>query len=66
MAVRFTLTMNTSITDGATMRAECTQIAEMLERVAQKVQSTHQATGTMNDRNGLGTVTWTYTPTAAA
>jgi hypothetical protein len=64
MAVRFTLTMNTSITDGETMRAECTQIAEMLERVAQKVQSAHLASGTMADRNGLGTVTWTYTPTA--
>jgi hypothetical protein len=66
MAVRFTLTMNTSITDGATMRAECTQIAEMLERVAQKVQSAHLVSGTMNDRNGLPTTTWTYTPTAAA
>jgi hypothetical protein len=64
MAVRFTLTMNTSITDGESMRAECTQIAEMLERVAQKIQSTHQATGTINDRNGLGTTTFVYTPSA--
>jgi hypothetical protein len=64
MAVRFVLSMNTSITDGETMRAECTQIAEMLERAAQKIQSTHQLTGTINDRNGLGTLTYTYTPTA--
>jgi hypothetical protein len=64
MAVRFVLTMNTSITDGETMRAECTQIAEMLERAAQKIQSTHQASGTINDRNGNPTLTYTYTPTA--
>jgi hypothetical protein len=64
MATRFVLTMTTSITDGETMRSECTQIAEMLERVAQKIQSTHLATGTMNDRNGIGSVVWTYTPTA--
>jgi hypothetical protein len=66
MATRFTLTMTTSITDGASMRAECTQIAEMLERTAQKIQSTHTPSGTINDRNGFGTVTFTYTPTASA
>jgi len=64
MATRFVLTMTTSITDGETMRAECTQIAEMLERAAQKIQSTHQLTGTINDRNGIGSVVYTYTPTA--
>jgi hypothetical protein len=64
MPTRFILTMTTSITDGETMRAECTQIAEMLLRTAQKIQSTHQATGTINDRNGIGTVTYTYSPTA--
>jgi hypothetical protein len=36
----------------------------MLERAAQKIQSTHQLTGTINDRNGLGTLVYTYTPTA--
>jgi hypothetical protein len=41
MATRFVLSMLTSNTDGETMRAECTQIAEMLERAAQKIQSTH-------------------------
>jgi hypothetical protein len=46
------------------MRAECTQIAEMLLRTAQKIQSTHIPTGTINDRNGIGMVTYTYTPTA--
>ena len=64
MAVRFTLTMNTSITDGETMRAECTQIAEMLERTAQIIQPRQVTSGTINDRNGLGTVTFAYTPTA--
>jgi hypothetical protein len=64
MATRFVLTMVSSITDGETMRAECTQIAEMLERTAQKIQSTHNLTGTINDRNGIGTLTYTYTPTA--
>jgi hypothetical protein len=46
------------------MRAECTQIAEMLERAAQKIQSTHALTGTIADRNGNPTLTYTYTPTA--
>jgi hypothetical protein len=64
MATRFVLTMLTSNTDGETMRAECTQIAEMLERAAQKIQSTHQLTGTIGDRNGNQTLTYTYTPTA--
>jgi len=64
MATRFVLTMTTSITDGETMRAECSQIAEMLLRTAQKIGSTHQLTGTINDRNGIGTVAYTYTPTA--
>jgi hypothetical protein len=64
MATRFVLTMLTSNTDGETMRAECTQIAEMLERAAQKIQSTHALTGTINDRNGNPTLTCTYTPTA--
>ena len=64
MATRFVLTMLTSNTDGETMRAECTQIAEMLLRAAQKIQSTHITTGTINDRNGNPTLTYTYTPTA--
>jgi hypothetical protein len=64
MATRFVLTMLTSNTDGETIRAECTQIAEMLERAAQRIQSTHIATGTINDRNGNPTLTYTYTPTA--
>ena len=64
MATRFVLTMVTSITDGETMRAECSQIAEMLLRAAQKIGSTHQAAGTINDRNGIPTLTYTYTPTA--
>ena len=64
MATRFVLTLLTSNTDGETMRAECTQIVEMLLRTAQKIQSTHIPTGTINDRNGNPTLTYTYTPTA--
>jgi hypothetical protein len=64
MATRFTLTLLTSNTDGESIRAECTQIAEMLERAAQKIQSTHQTTGTINDRNGNPTLSYVYSPTA--
>ena len=64
MATRFVLSMLTSNTDGETMRAECTQVAEMLERAAQKIQSTHALTGTITDRNGNPTLSYTYTPTA--
>jgi hypothetical protein len=66
MSTRFTLTITTSIADGATQRAECTQIAEMLERAAQQIQSTHATSGTITDRNRNATCTYTYTPTAAA
>jgi hypothetical protein len=56
--------MNSSISDGETQRAECTQIAEMLERVANFVQSRQATSGTITDRNGLSTTSFTYTPTA--
>jgi hypothetical protein len=65
MATRLTVTMTTSITDGATQRSECTQCAEMLHKLAQVLGSTHSASGTIKDRNGLPTLTYTYTPTAA-
>jgi len=38
----------------------------MLERVAQKLVSSHATSGTINDRNGnAGVASWTYSPTAA-
>ena len=67
MPVRLTVTINTSNTDGETRRAECVAAADMLERVVQKLVSTHATSGTIADRNGnAGVATYTYTPTAAA
>jgi hypothetical protein len=67
MPVRLTVTVNTSNTDGETRRAECAAAVDMLERVAQKLGSTHATSGTINDRNGNAAVaTYTYTPTALA
>jgi hypothetical protein len=65
MATRLTLTMTTSITDGATQHSECQQCASMLHMLAQVLGSTHTTSGTLKDRNGLPTLTYTYTPTAA-
>ena len=46
---------------------ECVAAADMLERVVQKLVSTHAISGSIADRNGnAGVATWTYTPTAAA
>jgi hypothetical protein len=65
MATRLTVTMTTSNTDGETQRAECAQCCEMLERLAQLLGSTHMQTGTIKDRNGNPTLTFTYSPSAA-
>jgi hypothetical protein len=64
MATRLTMTMTTSIADGETQRAETAQCCEMLYRLAQLLGSTHAPAGTINDRNGIPTLTYTYTPTA--
>jgi hypothetical protein len=67
MATRYTLTINTDDgRDGGSEASECQKIAEMLERAAQVIQSTHATSGTITDRNNVGTCTFTYTPTAAA
>jgi hypothetical protein len=67
MAVRLTVTVNTSNIDGETRRAECVAAADMLERVVQKLVSTQAISGVINDRFGnAGVATYTYTPTAAA
>ena len=65
MPVRLTVTINTSNTDGETRRAECVAAADMLLRVEQKLVSTHATSGTINDRNGNATATWTYVPSSA-
>jgi hypothetical protein len=57
--------MTTSVTDGSTRRSECVQMAAMLERLAGVLGSTHATSGTITDRNGLGTLSFTYTPTAS-
>jgi hypothetical protein len=64
MPTRLTLTMTTSNTDGATQRSECLQMAEMLLRTAQILGSAHSTGGTIKDRNGNATLTYTYTPSA--
>lgn len=45
-------------------RAECVEYADLLMRLCQKLITTNQASGTINDRNGLGNLTWVYTPIA--
>jgi hypothetical protein len=64
MPVRFVLTMNSSVADGETQRSETVQVVEMLLRAAQYLGSTHATSGTIKDRNGNPTLTFTYTPTA--
>jgi hypothetical protein len=65
MPTRFTLTMTTSNTDGETQRSETVQVCEMLYRAAQLLGSTHAISGTIKDRNGNATLSYTYTPSAA-
>jgi hypothetical protein len=66
MPTRLTVTITTSNTDGETRRSECAAAADMLLRVEQKLVSTHATSGTVNDRNGNATASWTYVPSAAA
>jgi hypothetical protein len=66
MPTRLTVTITTSNTDGETRRSECAAAADMLEKVEQKLVSTHAISGTLADRNNNLTAAWTYTPTAAA
>jgi hypothetical protein len=71
MAVRCVVTVNTSNIDGETRRAECTAIADLLRRLEQVLVSTAGKSmvlsGSISDRNGNGSsLTYTYTPTAAA
>ena len=67
MTTRYTCTITTNgASDGPTKAAECQCIADMLHRAAQQIQATHAASGTITDRNGAGTLTYTYTPTASS
>ena len=66
MPTRLTVTISTSNTDGETRRAECVAAADALERVVQVLVSRHATSGTITDRNGNATTTFTYTPTALA
>ena len=68
MATRLSVTINTgnNKNDGETKRSETAQCCEMLERLAQYLGSTHATSGTIKDRNGNATATYTYTPSSAA
>jgi hypothetical protein len=66
MPTRLTVTVTTSNTDGETRRSECAAAADMLERVIQQLVSTHAVSGSIKDRNGNATATYTYTPSSAA
>jgi hypothetical protein len=65
--VRATVTVNQhGKDDGETRNAERTQAAETLFRIASAMVSTQALTGTVTDRNGFVSGSWTYTPTAAS
>jgi hypothetical protein len=65
MTTRYTCTITTQgASDGPTRASECQCIADMLQRAAQVIQSTRVTSGTITDRNGNGSLTFTYTPTA--
>lgn len=67
MAVRFTCTINTSASDGETRRSEVTQIAQILQKIAQEVGSNAKVSNAaVTDNNGTAVASYTYTPTAAA
>ena len=67
MPVRCVVTINTSNTDGETRRAECAAIADLLHRFEQILVSSSGkvVSGTINDRNGNGSCSYVYTPTAS-
>jgi hypothetical protein len=65
MSTRLTVTiLADGRRDGETRRAECVQAAEMLARVGEQLVNTQALSGTIVDRNGVATATYTYTPTA--
>jgi len=71
MAVRCVVTVNTSVIDGESRRAECAAIADLLHRFEQVLVSTSGKgmvlSGSISDRNGGGgSLTYVYTPTASA
>lgn len=67
MSTRFSLTINqTTASDGETRRAETSQIADILRRAADQVQSQNKTSATLYDRNGQNVGSFTYTPSASA
>ena len=66
MPTRFSVNINmgNAKNDGESKRAECQNVCDVLERIAQAIMA-NQASGTVYDRNGLAH-TFTYTPTASA
>lgn len=49
---------------GGSRRSECAEYADLLERLIQRLVSTTAVSGTINDRNGGGNLTYVYTPIA--
>ncbi|HEX4410560.1 MAG TPA: hypothetical protein VH206_17450 [Xanthobacteraceae bacterium] len=69
MTTRLSVTITTPSSigqHGGTRRAECVELADLLGRLAQQLGSTQATSGTINDRNGNGLLTYTYTPTASS
>lgn len=61
-----TITQATGGKLGGSRRAECVEYSDLLERLQQVLVSTQGTSGTINDRNGSGNLTWTYTPVASS
>jgi len=69
MTTRLSVTISTPGTlrkHGETRKAECVMLVDLLERLQQLLGASQTTSGTINDLNGEGLLTWTYTPTASA
>jgi hypothetical protein len=65
--VRLQVTVSSDgLRDGETSRSQRQKAVEALYRVANVMVSTQALTGTVTDRNGAPTASWTYTPTASS
>lgn len=63
-----TITQATGGALGGSRRSEKNEYSDLLERLQQIITTCPAATttGTINDRNGGGNLSWTYTPVASA
>ena len=66
ITIRLTATvLQDGTRDGQTQHAELVQAAEMLWRIGHDALTSNQLSGTVTDRNGVVSGSWTYTPTAS-